>query len=228
MENFRNKMMVIFDSELSEMKKVINEALPDRSSDCRIDECDEIFLNRMRSNPTALKMSFWENHFEWQAVKDYPEMHGRILDFGCGSGHSDIILARNNYTIHGIDLSRVGINIAKYLRDKEVPAVRQNLSFSVADIIIDIPERTFDSAWSSHVFEHIAEPAPVLKGLKHWLNPGAYMLISVPYGYAYDDPGHVNHFANGEELVKFLGDTVKVQRIDISEEHQVIRALCRF
>jgi len=221
-------MMVSLDSELSEIKKVINETLTGRDKNCEIDECDEIFLNRMRENPTALKMSFWGNHFEWQAVRDYPEIHGRILDFGCGSGHSDIFLARNGYEIHGVDLSNIGIHIANYLRGKEKPAVRQRLSFSLANIIDDLPDRLFDSAWSSHVFEHIANPAPVLKGLKNWLNPGANVLISVPLGYAYDDPGHINHFANGEELVQYLGDTVRVLRMDISQEFQVIRALCKF
>jgi len=128
-----------------------------------------------------------------------------------------------------LDLSPVGIAIAKYLQTMESAEVRKKLSFEVADITNNRENPIlFDSAWSSHVFEHITNPAPILKGLGNWLKPGANLLISVPLGYAYDDPGHVNHFADGEELKRFLGDSVTVSRIDISQENQVIRALCRF
>jgi len=224
-EQAKNLLKIHVDPELIAIRKIIRNS---GRTDSISQECNKIFLQRLKKYPGALKLSFWENHFEWQAVSSYPEIHGRILDFGCGSGHSDIFLARNGYEIHGVDLSSIGIDIANFLRDKESFAVRQRLSFSLADIVSAFPENPFDSAWSSHVFEHISDPVPILQGLKRWLKPGAHLLISVPLGYAFDDPGHVNHFANGEELRRFLGDTVTVSRIDISMEFQVIRALCRF
>jgi len=224
-EQFKNLVKTSLDPELVAIGKIIRNA---GVSETAAQECNDIFVQRLRKYPGALKLSFWENHFEWQAVGNYPEIHGRILDFGCGSGHSDIFLARSGYEIHGVDLSSVGINIANFLRDKEPVDVRQRLSFSLANIVTDCPESRFDSAWSSHVFEHITDPAPILKGLKNWLKPGAYLLISVPLGYAYDDPGHVNHFADGEDLKRFLGNSVEVSRIDISRQYQVVRALCRY
>jgi len=192
-------------------------------------ECDQVFIERLKKNPSALKMSFWKDHFEIKALKNYPEISGVILDFGCGSGHSDIYLARKGKRVHGIDMSPVGIAIAGYLRSLESTEVKKRLTFSVNDVTCDKPEGLlFDSVWSSHVFEHIPDPDPVLAGLRNWVKKGAYLLIIVPLGFAYDDPGHVHHFFNAEQLKTHLKNFVKVVRVDVHEKDRVLRALCRF
>ncbi len=226
----KNWLLSVTDPEIAIISGIIRKyANSQDKADSLVDACDKVFLQRLRDYPVALKLSFWENHFEWMSLRAYPEIQGHILDFGCGSGHSDIFLARNGYMVHGLDLSPVGIAIAKHLQAMESAEVNKRLSFEVADIIKDRENPIlFDAAWSAHVFEHIPDPAPVLAGLGNWLKPGAHLLISVPLGYAYDDPGHVNHFADGEELKRFLGETVTVSRIDISQEYQVIRALCSY
>jgi len=226
----KNWLLAVTDPEIVHISRIIRNSIKSRGTvGSLVMDCDKVFVQRLKDYPVAFKMSFWENHFEWKGLTAYPELSGHILDFGCGSGHSDIYLARNGFRVHGVDLSPVGIAIAAYLQGKESRDVRERLSFEVVDITAQRREATlYDAAWSSHVFEHISDPVPILKGLKRWLKPGAHLLISVPLGYAFDDPGHVNHFANGEELRRFLGDTVTVLRIDISMEFQVIRALCRF
>jgi len=192
--------------------------------------CDQIFINRLKTQPKALTMAFWEKHFEWKELVRYPSICGSVLDFGCGSGHSDVLLARHGMTIHGIDLSPIGIAIADYFRGRENPSVQDRVSFSVGDVTQERPEGAtlYDSAWSSHVFEHISDPAPIFRGLRNWLKPGARMLISVPLGTAYDDPGHVNHFYSAAELKSFLNSYIDVNTIDICQEYQVIRAVCIF
>jgi 2-polyprenyl-3-methyl-5-hydroxy-6-metoxy-1,4-benzoquinol methylase len=103
------------------------------------------------------------------------------------------------------------------------------VSFSVADVISQKPSGVlFDSAWSAHVFEHIAEPGPVLAGLKNWVKPGGHFLISVPLGNAYDDPGHVNHFFSAHDFLHFLNPHIKVENVEENHEFLVIRALCVF
>jgi 2-polyprenyl-6-hydroxyphenyl methylase/3-demethylubiquinone-9 3-methyltransferase len=222
----KNWLRVLIDPELRELRRVINKTL---ATNQIFSKHDQIFIQRLHATPMALKMIFWKKHFEWKVIKNYPEIHGNILDFGCGAGHSDILLARQGYKVHGIDLSPVGIAIASYFKSKQNNSVRDLVSFEITDVSMSLNNQLlFDSAWSSHVFEHIEDPVPVLKGLKNWLNPGAYMLISVPTGYAYDDPDHVNHFHNSEDITCFLEPHVKVVKIDISQENQVIRALCKF
>lgn len=216
--------------EMMEIKRIINAAQKKNPPKNEMQkECDLVFIRRLEENREALRLSFWENHFEWKAVLDYTEIMGRVLDFGCGSGHSDIFLARNGLTVHGVDLSPIGIAMANALIDKEDKAIQSRISFSVSDVIIDEPGgELYDSAWSSHVFEHIVDPNPILSGLKRWLKQGAPLLISVPLGNAYDDPSHVNHFFSGEELVEFLGQNVYVKKIDICKRYEIIRALCYF
>lgn len=230
MVKIKNKILVALDPELRSIRKVIERTLASSALPIHLqDGLDNIFKKRLETHARALKMSFWEDHFEWKSLVDYPEISGTILDFGCGSGHLDVMLARNGKRVHGIDLNTVGIGIAEHLKTKEDDAVKKRLSFRVVDITKELPDgERFDSAWSAHVFEHIADPAPIFDGLVKWLKQGAYMLISVPLGYAYDDPGHVNHFKNADQLKKYLSNYVDITRIDISEQYQVIKALCRF
>lgn len=211
------------DTEIKSIEQIIKE-VPDSSG-----ECNQVFIDRLQKNREALKMSFWEEHFEWKSLGMYPELKGRILDFGCGSGHMDVILARNGSTVHGIDLSPIGINIANHLRSSESDEVKKRLSFQLADVTIERPnDQQFDAAWACHVFEHIKDPQPVICGLREWLRPGAFMLISVPLGYAYDDPGHVIHFEDERHLIEYLQRYVSVQRVDICSQDCVLRALVRF
>lgn len=225
---FKYHVRSFFDSEFRTVRSIILNGRNCADATSSQIECNQVFLDRLKVHPKALTMSFWKNHFEWNDLLTYPEINGTVLDFGCGSGHSDIFLARNGRAVHGIDLSEIGIAIAEYLRERESPEIRANVTFQVADVLKDKPETLFDSAWASHVFEHIPDPAPVLAGLRGWLKPGARMLVSVPLGRAYDDPSHVHHFNCEEELRQLLERGVVVERIDCNQDHKVLRAICRF
>ena len=188
-----------------------------------------VFEQRLRINPDALKMSFWENHFELESLDKYPEIAGHILDFGCGSGQLDIYLARKGIKIYGIDLSEIGINIANYLRNKEGEEVKERLSFELIDVTKGNPKNyLYDSIWSAHVFERILDPELVFQGLKKWVKKGGYMLISVPLGYAYNSINHIHHFMNDNELRVHLEKYIEIIRIDNDFNNMAIRALCKF
>lgn len=217
-----------FDSELRDVRSIILNGRDSEDATVSQIECNKVFLDRLQVYPKALKMAFWKNHFEWRDLLTYPEINGTLLDFGCGSGHSDIFLARSGRVVHGIDLSDIGIGIAEYLRKREPPEIRAKVRFQVADVIKERPDTLFDSAWASHVFEHIPDPEPVLTGLRRWLKPGARMLVSVPLGRAYDDPSHVHHFNCQDELRQVLEKGIVVERIDCNYDHKVLRAICRF
>jgi len=227
---FADKITGLLDPEIRELGRLIRAtAAASLDGGAALKKCDGLFVHRLESYPKALKLSFWENHFEWKALAQYPEISGRILDFGCGTGHSDIFLARNRRAVHGVDISSLGIAVANHLRSQEPDVVRNRLSFSQADVAKDLPAGVlFDSAWASHVFEHIAEPGPVLTGLSRWLKPNGYLLISVPLGHAYDDQDHVNHFSDAGQLSLYLRKYTHIVRIDVCAEFKVLRALCMF
>lgn len=220
---------VWLDPELRAVGKVIRATATAAPASVTRAECDCIFLDRLSKHPASLKLSFWEDHFEWRSLADYPQIRGHVLDFGCGSGHLDVMLARSGQHVHGIDMSPVGISIANHLRSRESDVVRKRLSFAAVDVTAARPggEPLFDSAWSAHVFEHVPDPAPVFESLTRWLKPDASMLISVPLGNAYDDPGHVHHFRDREAIRAHFGSHVDITKIDISDAFQVIRVLCR-
>jgi 2-polyprenyl-3-methyl-5-hydroxy-6-metoxy-1,4-benzoquinol methylase len=193
-------------------------------------ECDTVFIDRLHKHSSALKLSFWEQHFEWKdLLNDYPQLSGLIMDFGCGSGHQDVFLARNGKYIYGVDLSPIGINIANYCLEKEMNAVKSNLKFELLDITAEKTNNIcVDSVWSSHVFEHISNPKLIIEGIRQYVKPQGLMLISVPLGNAYDDPGHVNHFYTRDDLHNFLSPFINIIKIDENLENHVLRAVCQF
>ncbi|MDU4962078.1 MAG: methyltransferase domain-containing protein [Sporomusaceae bacterium] len=189
---------------------------------------DQTFIDRLAIYPVALKLSFWQRHSEYQALSDYP-LQGPLLDFGCGSGHMDILLARSGRMVHGIDISPLGIAIARHLRAKEPAEIQSLLEFSDVDVSRQPADgRRYDSVWAAQVFDQIADPAAVFAGLRNWVNNGALMLITQPLGQAYPDPQRLRSFAGAAELEAFLSPYIRVIRIDTDPVHRMLRALCQF
>lgn len=191
-------------------------------------EGDSVFTDRLQKNSNALTMNFWSTHFELDSFAAYPEMRGQILDFGCGSGHLDVFFARKGFHITGVDVSPVAIAISNYIRNKENQEVKDRLEFLQLDVTEPYTGKKFDSVWSTQVFEHLPNPAPLINGLRQFAKPGAPFLICVPYQDAYDDPGHCNHFYSEDELASFLQNCILVERVDCDIKKRVLRALCRF
>ncbi|WP_425060458.1 Ubiquinone biosynthesis O-methyltransferase, mitochondrial [Sporomusa carbonis] len=190
---------------------------------------DQAFVDRLDTYPVALKMAFWENHCEYLAVRECRELEGVLLDFGCGSGHMDILLAREGRTVCGIDLSPNGIAIANYFRSKESLEVQKRVSFLVADITKPRTDKMrFDCVWAADVFQYISDPEQIFRSLRNWVKGGACMLISVHPRHAYYDPRHVQFFNDAEELKVFLNKYISVLRVDTDNKHNVLRALCKF
>lgn len=211
--------MVSLDPELRKIREIIRK---------NRDSKESVFSKRLEVIPFALKLSYWENHFEWKSIFSYPEITGRILDFGCGSGHADIFLARNGRVVYGIDVDPVGIQIANFMKSRERKSVRSKLLFEVKDVTNDICSHPCDSVWASHVFEHIRDHESIFTGLGRWVEKGAPILLSVPLGFAYDDPDHVYHWNDEREFKNHFNQYIDIIRMETSHDHKVLRALGRF
>lgn len=206
------------DPEIQELAKFINGSQ---------DPDDRVFVDRLMNNPDALKMAFWENHFEHLSINRYPCINGNILDFGCGSGHADIWLAKRGYKIHGGDSSMAGIQIARHLASKEIIDVSSKLKFDLMSIMLGDPnlKHTFDSVWASNVFEHIIDARSALQAIAVLTKPDAYILISVPQGHCYDDPDHVRHFETTMDLYWHFKTMLRILSIEHDQENHMLRLL---
>lgn len=186
---------------------------------------NNIFFKRLCLYPETFTYPFWKNHPDLATFEKFPELEGSILDFGCGTGHLDILLARKGRTIHGIDLNPLAITIANSLRESEIEQVKKNLFFSEIDVTKNASNTRYDVIWSNHVFEHIYDPSPILLALNNWAEKNAFILITVPLGLAYDDPDHIHHFFSREQLYEHFGNFMDIRKIEISEDTREIHLL---
>jgi GT2 family glycosyltransferase/2-polyprenyl-3-methyl-5-hydroxy-6-metoxy-1,4-benzoquinol methylase/glycosyltransferase involved in cell wall biosynthesis/Flp pilus assembly protein TadD len=176
---------------------------------------DTMFENRIETNPHALTMEFWKDHFAKRTVCELPEIRGEVLDIGCGTGEIDVWLARtkSDVQITAADISPLGLRIAQKNIEREPKDVQNRISF-VRTIAEDLPfpSNKFDSCFISHTMEHIRDHGPILLELSRVLKPEAFVVIIVPFKFFHDDPTHVWHF-DEEELKDHLslyGDDVEV------------------
>ncbi len=129
----------------------------------------------------------------------------RILDFGCGSGASGLILARMfpDADIVGIDLDPKLISLAQYRADFYG---MKNLHFQTSPSGNTLPEDlgTFDIIMLSAVFEHLLpdERPLVLRQIWNHLNPGGILFLNqTPYRW-FPFEGHTSHLP----LLNYLPD----------------------
>lgn len=95
-------------------------------------------------------------------------LHGRLLDFGCGSKPYRALFDVTDYV--GTDIEVSGHD--HHNEDIDVYYDGKTLPF---------PDASFDSIFSSEVFEHVFNLSEIVDELKRVLKPGGHMLITVPF-----------------------------------------------
>ncbi|HSV49326.1 MAG TPA: class I SAM-dependent methyltransferase [Candidatus Acidoferrales bacterium] len=204
-----------FIEKLNHEKEVGNIILKYQS----VEKNHDTYIRRWRENRLALYPSYWKNHFHVPTILQAKCITGKILDFGCGTGHIDVILAKKGLNIYGIDISPTAIEIANYYRDHLKQSVKNRLHFHLANINSYYPDFKFDSCLLTDVLEHLSlETAKnIVIELKRLLAKDAPIFISVPYETNYFDPDHCNFFYSVEEFSAFctaIGVKVKSSTID--------------
>ena len=178
---------------------------------------DHPMVRRLRGIPGAMTMKGWENHFEWLHFIQFLDPHTKVLDFGCGCGHSDVFLAIMGHVVHGYDTDPLALSVASYVRSLQEYGVQGRVTFSGQR-----PSWVPDIVWMSHTLEHIpvGEWPSIFRTLNHDL-----IHISVPLGHGYDDPSHVNHWEDEAALERDLSaNGVIVRDIKTDFVSWVIRA----
>jgi len=146
--------------------------------------CDEIMRDE---SPDYLQKSLQYSLLSYEKKESFANK--TILDFGCGSGSSSLIIARMlpNVKIIGIDLDKRSLELAK-LRAKHYNLT--NIQFLHSKDPQSLPNKTqlgnFDYIILSAVYEHLKpqERKNLLPQLWDILSPGGILFINrTPYRY---------------------------------------------
>lgn len=103
----------------------------------------------------------------------------RILDLGCGSGRHLIYLAKHNFDVFGIDISKHGIKIARIWLKKE--GLKANLRISNIYKKLPYKNNFFDAIVSTQTLHHakIGEIRKLIKEIERILKPNGLIFITV-------------------------------------------------
>lgn len=100
--------------------------------------------------------------------------HQRVLEIGCGEGYTLRYLKDNGYAsqVTGIELEQSCFGAAR--RNTDLFLAGDAESVSLREI------GTYDAVLLLDVLEHLLNPYDVLKDAANLLNPGGYLVISIP------------------------------------------------
>jgi SAM-dependent methyltransferase len=96
---------------------------------------------------------------------------GRVLDVGCGSGQTLLLLRELGWKVEGVDLDETAVQAAR-LRGLDVRVgTLESLHYK---------EGSFEAVTMSHVLEHVADPAGLFRQAHHVLTPGGRLVVTTP------------------------------------------------
>jgi 2-polyprenyl-3-methyl-5-hydroxy-6-metoxy-1,4-benzoquinol methylase len=106
--------------------------------------------------------------------------NSRVLDIGCGNGSLTREFAKMGNKVTGVDLSRVGIEIAR----NSCQEGRFEVVAADNRILDELDEAPFDLVYSVEVIEHLYDPRSFLEGCFLATKSEGIFLCSTPYhGY---------------------------------------------
>ena len=114
-----------------------------------------------------------------QAVTDFVEPEGRVLDAGCGGGNLVAELARCGYCVHGLDLAPSMVEATRSVIGALPADVAERCDVRQGDIeALPYPDTFFDAAVASGVFEYLTTDQQALRELRRVLKMEGIVLIS--------------------------------------------------
>lgn len=149
---------------------------------------------------------------------------GRALDLGVGEGRNAIYLARNGWSVTGVDLSEVAVSLA----EKNAAANKTKMTLQVADLdVFDFGKGQWDLIISTYMHGwHDRSKTDIPSRIYDALKPGgllvmeAYAKPEVAYGFS------VNELARQFSKFHILRNEEATEAADWDKDHN--RHLVRF
>ncbi len=122
-------------------------------------------------NPTFLSRLF---SFLVSNVPAMPtQKKGKILDVGCGTGDTLILLKKLGWDVFGLEIDKNAITVAKKRGLK-------NVSLGSFEEINTYEDNYFDVIRLYHVIEHVDDPELCIKLIYRKLKPGGEIILGTP------------------------------------------------
>ena len=146
-------------------------------------------LSDLESGPDCL----WRFGLLLSALGIRPE--DRVLDFGCGTGWTSIMLARTGAEVTAMDISPQALAIAQtFAAESLAEDDRRQLRFQTFDgTAIPAPDGYFDFVVAFDAFHHLPNPATILKEFHRVLGPHGC------FGFAEPGSGHAHTYTARQE-----------------------------
>lgn len=125
---------------------------------------------------------------------------GKILDVGCGTGDTLVLLKKLGWDTYGIDMDKNAISIG-------VKRGLHNLKLGTYKDLAKYPDNYFDAIRLYHVIEHLDDPSLCLSLIRKKLKKGGELIMGTPnmeslvskifktYWYNLDSPRHLFIFS---------------------------------
>jgi SAM-dependent methyltransferase len=122
-------------------------------------------------NPPITQSNFLIRNRLLKAITRFaPNLKGKMLDFGCGQKPYYSLFKVDEYI--GIDFENPGH-----------PHANEAIDVFYDGKKIPFPDNTFDSIFSSEVFEHVFNLPEIIAELHRVLKPGGLVLVSCPFAF---------------------------------------------
>lgn len=129
-----------------------------------------------------------EAQFIEKILQTYAPNACELLELGCGTGAHAVLLAKQGYQIHGVDLSAEMLRRADSRLSQLSPDLKSSLKFTQGDIRQIRLNQTFDAVLSLfHVISYQTTNEDLLAAfatVKEHLKPGGIFIFDVWYGPA--------------------------------------------
>jgi 2-polyprenyl-3-methyl-5-hydroxy-6-metoxy-1,4-benzoquinol methylase len=114
-----------------------------------------------------------------QLILTYFDKHIPVLDIGCGFGRQAFLLAKNGFSVTGIDTSDIFIKIAQKLFKTN----NYEGTFLCAGLVTELIQGKYKQILLLDVLEHIqpVQRSLFLKRIYEISQPGALLIISLPH-----------------------------------------------